>query len=577
VTIAASTPTATEAGPTSGAFTVSRTGDTSLPLTVLYSVGGTATAGADYTALAGTVTIAAGDVAAVIEVVPVNDPAVESNESVVVAPTPASTYVVGSGGAVVTIVSDDLPPDLLVTTLTIPTSAGAGSPFTLNDTTKNQGAGPAQPSVTGFYLSTNTTIDAADVNLGSRAVPLLAGGASDSASTVLTVPSGTAVGSYYVLAKADVALSIPESNETNNVKAGSVAVGPDLLVAALTVPASGGAGGLVTVTDTTKNQGGGGASASVTTFYLSANVLLDSADVLLGSRPIGPLAAGASDTATMTLPIPAGTATGTYYILAKADGTGVVTETQELNNTRFSSGMKIGPDLIESSVVVPATAGAGFTLVVSDTVKNQGLGAAGASTTSFYLSTNFALDANDVFLGSRSIPPLGANATSAASTPLVVPAGTATGTYCVIARTDANDEVVESNEGNNTTYGTTRVGPDLAVTGLTLPGSAAAGATISVTDTVKNSGGGSAGATTTRFYLSANFTFDAADVLIGSRTVPAIDPGAANTAPTSLTIPAQTAAGVYYIIAVADADGVVTETAETNNTRANALRITPGS
>jgi subtilase family serine protease len=577
VTIVASTPTATEAGSTSGAFTVSRTGDTSLPLTVLYSVGGTATAGADYTALAGTVTIAAGDVAAVIEVVPVNDPAVESNESVVVALTPASTYLLGSGGAVVTIVSDDLPPDLLVTTLTIPTSAGAGSPFTLNDTTKNQGAGPAQPSVTGFYLSTNATLDAADVSLGSRAVPLLAGGASDAASTVLTVPSGTAVGSYYVLAKADVALSIPESNETNNVRAATVAVGPDLVVAALTVPASGAAGGLVTVTDATKNQGGGSASASVTSFYLSVNVLLDVADVLLGSRPTGPLAAGVSETASTTLSIPADTATGLYYIIAKADGTGLVAETQELNNTKYSAAMKIGPDLIESSVVVPAVAGAGTALVVSDTVKNQGSGAADASTTSFYLSTNYTLDGNDVFLGSRSVPPLAPNVTSAASTPLVVPTGTVAGTYYVIVRADANDQVVESAETNNTTYATTRVGPDLTVYGLSVSANALAGGTTTVTDTVKNVGGGTAAPTTTRFYLSTNYVVDAADVLIGSRIVPAIDPGAANAVTTSLSIPAQTTTGWYYIIAVADADNVVTEPVETNNTRATALRITGGS
>ena len=158
--------------------------------------------------------------------------------------------------------------------------AGAGSPITVNDTTKNQGSGPAQPSVTGFYLSANTALDAADVSLGTRAVPLLAGGASASASTVLTVPSGTAVGKYYVLAKADVALTVTESTETNNVKTGSiVAVGPDLVVAAITVPTAAAAGSSITVADTTKNQGGGSASAAATNFYLSANVLLDGTDV----------------------------------------------------------------------------------------------------------------------------------------------------------------------------------------------------------------------------------------------------------------------------------------------------------
>jgi subtilase family serine protease len=239
--------------------------------------------------------------------------------------------------------------------------------------------------------------------------------------------------------------------------------------------------------------------------------------------------------------------------------------------------MKIGPDLILSSTIVPGVAGAGVALIVSDTVKNQGSGAAGASTTSFYLSTNFALDGNDVLLGSRSVPALATSATSAASTALVIPAETVTGTYYVLVRADANDDVIESAETNNISWGTTRVGPDLTVSGLTSPTSAVAGATISAIDTVKNAGGGASGATTTRFYLSANFTFDAADVPLGNRTVPAIDPGVTNAAATSLTIPAQTATGLYYIIAVTDADNVITETAETNNTRALAIRITSGS
>jgi subtilase family serine protease len=577
VAVVASTPTANEAGPANGAFTVSRTGDTSLPLTVRYSVGGTATAGVDYATLAGETTIAAGDSAVVIPVVPLDDPAVEPNESVIVALTPDPAYVLGSGGAAVTIVSDDLPPDLIVTTLTGPTLAGAGSTLTLNDTTKNQGTGPAQPSVTGFYLSTNTALDASDVSLGSRPVPPLAGAGSNSASTMLTVPAGIAVGNYYVLAKADNGLSVAESNETNNLKIGSiVAVGPDLVVAALTAPSTGFAGGSITVTDTTKNQGGGGASGSVTSFYLSANTLLDTADVPLGTRSAGALLAGISETASTPLSIPADTAAGLYYIVARADGTSLVAETQESNNVRFSAAMKVGPDLIESSVAVPTVAGAGVALTVSDTAKNQGSAAAGASTTSFYLSSNVSFDGNDLFLGSRSVPPLLAGAVSLGSTAVVIPAGTALGTYFVLVRADADNAVVESAETNNISYGITRVGPDLTVSGLTAPATATAGATISATDTVRNAGGGAAGGSTTRFYLSANFTFDAADVLIGSRTAAAMGPGASDAGPAPVTIPAQTAPGPYYIIAVTDADNVVAETAENNNTRGLAIRITPG-
>ena len=60
VTIAATDPTATEAGTTTGQYTLTRTGATTAALTVNYTVAGTATAGSDYTALPGSVVIPAG-------------------------------------------------------------------------------------------------------------------------------------------------------------------------------------------------------------------------------------------------------------------------------------------------------------------------------------------------------------------------------------------------------------------------------------------------------------------------------------------------------------------------------------
>ncbi|MBI4462341.1 MAG: hypothetical protein HY653_05495, partial [Acidobacteria bacterium] len=94
-----------------------------------------------------------------------------------------------------------------------------------------------------------------------------------------------------------------------------------------------GAGMSITVTDTTRNQGGGTADASTTRIYLSINTLLDANDVPLGGRAVPALAPGVSSSASTTLTIPAGTAAGTYYLIAKADGDNVVAETQETNNT----------------------------------------------------------------------------------------------------------------------------------------------------------------------------------------------------------------------------------------------------
>ena len=52
-------------------------------------------------------------------------------------------------------------------------------------------------------------------------------------------------------------------------------------------------------------------------------------------------------------------------------------------------------------------------------------------------------------------------------------------------------------------------------------------------------------------------------------------PGALSSAATTLTIPAGTASGYYYILAVADADGTQTETVETNNLTSRVLQVVP--
>src|SRR4030042_5320431 len=96
VTINATDNTATEAGTTTGTFTVRRTGSTSGALTVYYAVSGTATSGSDYNSLSGSVTIPAGSSNSTITVTPINDTAVESNETIIVTLSTNATYTRGS-------------------------------------------------------------------------------------------------------------------------------------------------------------------------------------------------------------------------------------------------------------------------------------------------------------------------------------------------------------------------------------------------------------------------------------------------------------------------------------------------
>lgn len=89
--------------------------------------------------------------------------------------------------------------------------------FTITDTTKNQGNVSAGASTTRYYLSTTTSKTGSSVLLsGTRSVPSLSAGGSSTGSVTVRVPSGLARASYYVLACADDATVVSESNESNN-------------------------------------------------------------------------------------------------------------------------------------------------------------------------------------------------------------------------------------------------------------------------------------------------------------------------------------------------------------------------
>lgn len=460
VTMTATAPSAAEAGAVNGVVTVSRTGDTSAPLTVSYVVTGTATPGVDYVALPGTITIPAGAASETIVVTPIDDPFAEPNETVTLTLNTAPAFTAGSPSqALVAVVSDDLPPDLLVTVLTSPATAVPGAAMVVGDTTKNQGGGAAFASATGFYLSTNVLLDAADAFLGTRPIPSLGGGAVHSGSVSVTVPAGTPTGTYYVLAKADNGNAIAETQEFNNIKfGGAIRIGPDLVISAFTSPTGAGPGGTIALNDTTRNQGSVSAGATRTGFYLSTNAVLDAADTLLGSRAVGTIAPGATSAGSTPVQIPADTATGIYFLFAKADLNSEVVESSESNNASFAVAVRVGPDLTVSAITVsPTSVAAGSTVTVNETTKNSGGGAAAASTTRFYLSTNLAFDPSDVLLGSRAVPALAGGATSAGSTVLTVPAGTAAGNYYLLAVADGTAVVVETSETNNTLLAVLRI------------------------------------------------------------------------------------------------------------------------
>ena len=359
-----------------------------------------------------------------------------------------------------TIILQTSTPDLVVSSLIAPVVARAGATINIADTTANAGFGGAGASTTTFFFSANNALDSEDPAVGSRPVPSLAGGASSTATTAVTLPTGISAGSIFIFAKANsvVAIddcsfitpcgSIIEANHNNNVRMTKIGIGADLTISALSALIT---GGNITINDTTQNVGADSADSSQTNFHLSANSSLDSGDTLLNSRNIPALPAGSSSTATTVAAIPAGMSAGTYYIIAQCDASNTVMEGNENNNTK-SVALKLMPDFVISSMSVPATASAGSSISVIDATTNLGTVAAGASVTDFYLSVNSTLDSGDSLLGDRNVPSLAVGVSDSQSTIVNIPISTSPGTYYIIAKANDANAAVESNYKNNTKY-----------------------------------------------------------------------------------------------------------------------------
>lgn len=237
-------------------------------------------------------------------------------------------------------------PNLNISKLTtVPSSghAASGGTITIKDTTRNNGTGAAGISVTKFYLSANKTLDGGDTLLpptGGRPVGALAAGATESGTTVVTIPGGQPAGLRYVLANADADNTNTESNETDNVKSVAILLGPDLTVATIVVsPESGPPGGTRTVTVTIKNVGAAAVPNTVTfkvRLYYSADSKLKTAtDPALGDITItATINPGATRSDVISVIIPSGAAPGGRYIFAVVDADNQVPEVDELKNKK---------------------------------------------------------------------------------------------------------------------------------------------------------------------------------------------------------------------------------------------------
>ncbi len=116
-------------------------------------------------------------------------------------------------------------PDLMIEAVSGPSSGQTEQNVTLTATVRNQGQESAQEGFyIGFYLSSDTTIDGSDIQVGNGYVGYFAAGTEQTVSANVLLPTSIAVsGTYYIGAIADISTSVQdESDENNNAAVGNM-------------------------------------------------------------------------------------------------------------------------------------------------------------------------------------------------------------------------------------------------------------------------------------------------------------------------------------------------------------------
>ena len=350
---------------------------------------------------------------------------------------------------------------------------------------------------------------------------------------------------------------------------------PDLVVTALTnPPASGLPGDSFTVTATIKNGGSATAPASTTKFSLLLKQDGTTTVDLKGVQALDALAAGDVKAPSATVAIAKGTPPGKYYLLACADGPGVITEAKENNNCRKTAEtitVLSLPDLVVTAVSDPPPALApGQSFKITSTVKNTGLVTAGAVTAQYSLVSTADATVTISLKNPVPVPSLAANQIFSDEETGTIPGGAESGEYRVQVCADSGKAVAEDDEADNCllSAGTILVTTlaDLRIGSATLVGAPVVvipGGTFDVAAVARNAGVADAAASTITFALVN--TAGTARPLTGAQAVPILGAGASTSTQTTVTVPLGTPFATYTVLVCIDAAGVVPEASDLNN------------
>jgi len=208
-------------------------------------------------------------------------------------------------------------------------------------------------------------------------------------------------GTYYIIFRADDLDAISEGNENNNIAVEQITITctSDLVISSQSLSSNNvSCGSTITADAVVANIGDGITSkGSHLRYYLSNNPTWSTNDIYLGQDWVIKLAAGATSPETAPLTIPS-VASGTYYILFRADDLEAVSEGDESNNVAAEeititcpSDLTISSKSLSTNII-----DCGNTITAEAVVINNGDGATtSGSHLRYYLSDDNIFDADD--------------------------------------------------------------------------------------------------------------------------------------------------------------------------------------
>lgn len=466
-----------------------------------------------------------------------------------------------------------------------PTGAYPGESFTVSYRVSNVGNTAAAASSAQIRLSTDTTIDASDTLLSTRAIPALGIRSAHEATVSVLMPQ-LPVGRYYLGIIVDSAAVITEASEANNTALDpkGIVTGPDLTFSSVRTAAISGPGEALTVDVDLVSIGAPVTESIRYELHLSTDAVLGAGDVLLGTfdttLPGGFLR---SEQREVTIPLGQAPSPPSYRVLAVLDPANVVEELNEANNVVASQNALtlIPPNVVVApgSVTAPNVAFHDAPYPVELEVANLGGALAANFSVCIHLSTAPNLDAGSnprEIYRSPAITLRSGQSERLRVEPLI-PSDLANGQYYLGLEADCTDVLTESDETDNLSFradgsGTPRTtlvrdpAPNLTPVALMVPVSGAAGAGLPVAVQVLNDGVVDA-EVMLRFLLTAGPSVEPSDpVLFETSTAVSVPAGQEPLFSYDLDIPAEVLSGAYWVTVVVDPAELVDEVYEDDNT-----------